>query len=370
MTDLAIGLMSGTSLDGIDAALVRIQSHHDIALVAFQTTPFDTRFRRAILDTMAGGSVRDVARLHADLGARFADASHTLLEQAGIPASAVAFCASHGLTLWHEPRRVTLQIGDPAVIAERLAMRVVSDFRSRDVAAGGEGAPLVPMADMMLFGHRERARVLLNVGGMANLTLVPRLGSSDGLIAFDTGPGVSVCDAVVRNGTGHPFDRDGKLAAEGQPVSGVANAMLEHPYFSRNPPKSTGREVFGDQFAARLIDRTREAKPDASTADCAATALLVTCRAIGRAIEQWVGQADEIVVSGGGARNPALLALLEQELGGRAVHRFDRLFFDGDAKEAAAFAYLGWLTLAGEPGNLPAVTGAGGARILGNVTPA
>ncbi len=370
MTDLAIGLMSGTSLDGIDAALVRFDGSHDVELVAYQNVPFTDPVRAAILDVISRGTTRSVARLHVDLGHWLADAAQALLEREDTPADALAFCASHGLTVWHEPRRATLQVGDPAVLAERLGVRIVSDFRSRDVAAGGEGAPLVPLADAMLFGHPQHARVLLNVGGMANVTLVPQLGSCDGLVAFDTGPGIAVCDAIVRMETGHAFDRDGQLAASGSASEEVANELLEDSYFATPPPKSTGRERFADQFAARLIERVRARKPQATTGDCAATSLLVSCRAVARAVSQWLpGPVEELVISGGGARNPVLVSLLRRELGDTRLSLFDELFFDGDAKEAVAFAYLGWLTIHGEPGNVPSVTGARGRRVLGHMTP-
>jgi anhydro-N-acetylmuramic acid kinase len=206
---------------------------------------------------------------------------------------------------------------------------------------------------------------------MANLTWVPEAGTIDGVIAFDTGPGVAVVDAIVRRATGDPFDRDGRLAAGGKAVEEVVNTVLEHGYFRHAPPKSTGRELFGDEFAEDLVRRVKAARTHATTADCIATAILLSCRAIGRALDSWIpldGSAD-VVASGGGTRNPAVLACLRAELQ-PAVCVFDEVFFDGDAKEAVAFAYLGWLTLAGEPGNIPAATGARGPRILGRITPA
>src|SRR5881397_792966 len=199
MTTLAVGVMSGTSLDGISTALVRLDDGKGGAeLVAFRQEPYSAAERGAIIDAMARGTPKDVAFLHVALGERFAGAVLALLAQARVAPQDLAFVASHGQTIWHEPGRATFQLGDAAVIAERVGVRVVSDFRARDVAAGGQGAPLVPLADVLLFGHAERGRLLLNIGGMANVTFVPRRAVTGGAVAFDTGPGVAVVDAVTR----------------------------------------------------------------------------------------------------------------------------------------------------------------------------
>jgi len=251
-------------------------------------------------------------------------------------------------------------------------VRVVSDFRSRDVAAGGQGAPLVPLADVMLFGHPDRGRLLLNVGGIANVTWVPRRGATAGALAFDTGPGVGVIDAVTRRvDPTAAFDRDGARARRGKPLTRVLDGLLADPYFAQPPPKSTGRERFGIEFADRLIDLVRQA--GGSDNDAVATATALTSETIARALERWTpdgGGDAELVISGGGARNPVIVEMLAARVRPRPVLPFDRLFFDGEAKEALAFAFLGFLTLAGKPGNLPAATGARGARVLGHVTPA
>jgi anhydro-N-acetylmuramic acid kinase len=281
----------------------------------------------------------------------------------------VSFVASHGQTIWHEPGRATLQLGDAAVIAERLGIRVVSDFRARDVAAGGQGAPLVPLADVMLFGHPERGRLLLNLGGMANVTWVPRRGNVEGALAFDTGPGVAIVDAVTRRiDPNAPFDRDGERARRGRPLHKVLDVLLEEPFFTQAPPKSTGRERFGQAYADDLLARVRAA--GGSDNDAVATATALTAESVARALAQWTPAAPDadLVISGGGARNPVLVELLAGRARPRVVARFDDLFFDGDAKEAVAFAFLGHQTLAGHPGNLPAATGARGPRILGHVT--
>jgi anhydro-N-acetylmuramic acid kinase len=372
MKDLAIGLMSGTSLDGVDAALVRFTGDHPRAeLVGFRTIPYDATFRERILRTIAQGGVRDVALLHVELGRRFATAARTVLSASAIPAAALEFVASHGQTVWHEPAQATLQLGDPAVIAETLGVPVVSDFRSRDVAAGGQGAPLVPLADAVLFAATDRSRLLLNIGGMANVTWVPAGGAPERTVAFDTGPGVAVIDAVTRAlRPALPFDEGGRLAAAGRAEEQLVADLLEDPFFAAPPPKSTGREVFGDAFASGLVREIRVRRPAAGDEDCVATATRLTVATIADQIARWLpDDGAEVVVSGGGGRNPVLLDGLRRSLA-RPVRLFDELFFDGDAKEAVAFALLGWLTLRGRPGNVPGATGAAGPRVLGRVTPA
>src|SRR5437667_109600 len=373
MTTLAVGVMSGTSLDGISTALVRLQDRGGGAeLVAFRQEPYSAAERGAIIDTMARGTPKDVAFLHVALGERFAGAVLALLAQARVAPKDLAFIASHGQTIWHEPGRATFQLGDAAVLAERVGVQVVSDFRARDVAAGGQGAPLVPLADVMLFGHPDRGRLLLNIGGIANVTWVPRRGTAVGALAFDTGPGVAVIDAVTRGlDPDTPFDRDGARARRGKPLRKVLEPLLADAYFAQPPPKSTGREHFGLEFADRLVKLVRQA--GGSDNDAVATATALTAETIARGLERWTppGEGEaELVISGGGARNPVVVELLAARVRPRPVLPFDRLFFDGEAKEALAFALLGFLTICGKPGNLPAATGARGPRVLGHITPA
>jgi anhydro-N-acetylmuramic acid kinase len=364
---LAVGLMSGTSLDGVSAALVRLESDPpDATLVAFHQEPYTGGERGQIIDAIARGGARELSILHVALGERFAGAVLQLLATAKVAPSGLAFVASHGQTVWHEPGQATLQLGDSAVLAERLGVRVVSDFRARDVAAGGQGAPLVPLADVMLFGHPERGRLLLNIGGMANVTWVPRRGETKGALAFDIGPGVAVIDAVTRTlDPEAPYDVDGERARHGRVPAKALAALLADPFFDEAPPKSTGRERFGQAFADRVIALAGAGN------DAVTTATALTVEAIGRALERWTPAApeDELVISGGGARNPALVEQLAARVRPRPVRRFDELFFDGDAKEAVAFAFLGLQTILGKPGNLPGATGARGPRVLGNVTP-
>ena len=373
MSELAVGIMSGTSLDGVDVALVRIHAADRVELVRFHTESYTRDFRDSIRTTIRDGRARDLALLNVELGERFALAAGALLTDSGTKPSALSFVASHGQTVWHEPRRATLQLGDPAVLAERLGVRVVSDFRSRDVAAGGEGAPLVPIADALLFGRGDGGRVLLNLGGMANVSWVPKGGATDRVLAFDTGPGVAVIDAVARSlDPSLPFDTGGMKAARGRAADDVVDQLLTHPYFERRPPKSTGREVFGDEFADRLISTVRHRSPSTMGEDSLATAVRLTVRSVAQQLSRWLppGAEGDVVVSGGGARNTLLFSELALALAPWPVHKFSDLFFDGDAKEAVAFALLGWLTLRGQPGNVPSATGAKGPRVLGKITPA
>ena len=365
---LAVGVMSGTSLDGISTALVRLRDD-GVELVAFRQEPYTAAERGSIIDTIARGTSKDIAVLHVALGERFAGAVLALLAQARVTPQDLAFVASHGQTIWHEPGRATFQLGDAAVLVERVGVQVVSDFRARDVAAGGQGAPLVPLADVMLFGHETHGRWLLNVGGMANVTWVPRRGVSEGAFAFDTGPGVAVIDAITRRvDPDATFDEGGERARRGRPVAKLLEELLADPYFGQPPPKSTGRERFGIDYADKLLARVRKA--GGSDNDAVATATALTAETIGGAIARF-GKDDvsEIVISGGGAKNPALVERLAARVQPRPVVRFDQVFFDGEAKEAVAFAFLGMQTVSGKPGNLPAATGARGPRVLGHITP-
>ena len=283
---LAVGLMSGTSLDGVSAALVRIAEpspgEYTVELLAFLTAPYSDPHRDRIANTITGGSARELALLDADLGNWFAEAALAVLAKGKVPASALGFVASHGQTIWHEPKRASLQLGNAAVIAERLGAPVVSDFRSRDVAAGGHGAPLVPRADRLLFARPDGPRALLNLGGIANFTVVPARGSDAPVLALDTGPGVMVIDECVRRlYPGRRFDEDGAIARTGSAVAPVVEECLAHPFFGEAPPRSTGREVFGVAYAHRLIAQCKER--EASAADIVATAVSLTARAVGAA---------------------------------------------------------------------------------------
>jgi anhydro-N-acetylmuramic acid kinase len=373
--DVYIGLMSGTSLDGISAAVVRFTSHDggriDAQLLAFIGSTYSadqrSRFQRALTE----GTAQEYCRLGFDLGTWLGDAAVAALAEAGVPRESVRAVGSHGQTLWHEAPHSTWQIGESAVIAERLGIDVVSDFRVRDVAAGGQGAPLVPIADALLFSGDDW-RALQNIGGIGNVTIVPPSGALDGVRAFDTGPGVSVIDAVTRTFFhDREYDRNGELAARGTPVPGVVDELLAHAYFASPPPKSTGRELFDRTYVDRLIERCRAPSPGATNEDIIATATSLTARSIADAYHRFMPEpVNQVLISGGGGKNTTLLRMIADAIAPIHVRRFDEVFFDGEAKEAMAFALLAYLHVAGQPGNVPRATGARGPRVLGKLTPA
>ena len=373
---IVVGLMSGTSLDGISAAVVRFDRGDDgritYELLGMSVREYDATQRDRLARALVGATPREYCRLSFDLGDWLADAAIAAMADAGVGRADVAAIASHGQTVWHEPGHSTWQFGQPAVIAERTGIDVVSDFRVRDVAAAGQGAPLVPAADALLFAHASEWRALQNLGGIGNVTIVPPGGIAKSTRAFDTGPGVVVIDGVTRIVAPQlAYDVDGKLARTGTAIDSVVRDVLTDPYFASPPPKSTGRELFDPAFIAGFVDRCRAAQPNASGSDIVATAVALTADSIADAFRRFVPEpVRELVASGGGAENPALIDAITGALPSITVRRFSDVFFDGEAKEAVAFALLGYLHLVREPGNLPSVTGARGPRILGQLTPA
>jgi anhydro-N-acetylmuramic acid kinase len=397
MSDVYVGLMSGTSLDGISAAVVRFKelgvgswelgvggselgekrtsqpptpnSQLGYELLAFKVSEYQPAQRERMLAAMQKGTAEEYCRLAFDLGAWLADATVAVLAEAGVPRAEIRAIGSHGQTLWHVPLHSTWQIGESAVIAERLGIDVVSDFRVRDVAAGGHGAPLVPVADALLFsaGHW---RALQNIGGIGNVTVVPPHGAIEGVRAFDTGPGVGVIDAVVKSLRPElRFDRDGEMARAGNPVEEVLDELLAHPYFAAPPPKSTGRELFTPDYVAQLIRKCRATRPKCTDQDIVATATALTGRSIADAYRRFMPEpVTEVLASGGGSKNKFLLesirGLVEID-----IRVFDEVFFDGEAKEAVAFALLAKLFVDRRPANVPTATGARGPRILGKLSP-
>ena len=368
-----IGLMSGTSLDGIAAAAVRFHRTGDgdrPELLAFESVAYTAAQRAQLADGMVRGSAQAYCRLNVDLGRWLADAAFTVMQSAGLSAHDIAAVASHGQTLWHEPGHSTWQIGDASVIAERLHVRVIHDFRSRDVAAQGQGAPLVSLADVQLFAARDGWRALQNLGGIGNVTVVPPLGIDLPSLAFDTGPGCGVIDRVVTtlDPTRH-FDADGRMAASGHPVATVLETVMSDEWYRRPPPKSTGREKYNADFVAALVADCRASGGDVVDEDIVATATALTARTMAAGYDRFVRpDLHDVVLSGGGARNPTLVRMIRAALPLRTVRTFDELFFDGEAKEAVAFAYIALQHLRGLPGNVPAATGAAGPRILGTRT--
>ncbi len=373
-----VGLMSGTSLDGISAAVVRLAdtgagavSHE---LLAFVETPYPPAFRSRLAAALTGATPAEYARLDFELGEHLAQAALAAIAEAGVPRADIAAVASHGHTVWHEPPHATWQFGQAAVIAERVGRPVVSDFRARDVAAGGQGAPLVPMADALLFASPVAWRALQNIGGIGNVTVVPPAGRPLASVrAFDTGPGVCVIDGVVRLlRPAADFDRDGALAATGRAIDAVVDAALAHAFFAAPPPKSTGRELFTARYVEDFVARCRAERPGCSDADVVATAVALTARSIALAYERFVPEpVTEVALTGGGARNPTLVAAIGRALPAPLASSVVGLPPSvADAREAIAFALLGWLHLQARAGNVPAATGARGSRVLGTYTPA
>ncbi len=371
-----VGLMSGTSLDGITAVVARFAEDDGgrvtTELLAHIDRPYDARTRARLAAALQGATPSEYTALDFALGGWLADAAVAVLAEAGIARSDVAAIASHGHTVWHEPPLGTWQFGQPAVIAERCGIPVIADFRVRDVAAGGQGAPLVPIADAQLFADDRQWRILQNLGGIGNLTVVPPRGELAAVRAFDTGPGVCIVDGVTRLlRSDLPYDVDGALARTGTAIESVIEDLLADPWYAVEPPKSTGRERYTASFIADFVVRCRAARAGCRDGDIVATACWLTARSIALAVERFVPQpVEDVLLSGGGARHPVLREAIAMALAPRHVRLFERVFFDGDAKEAVAFAYLGWLHLQRRPGNLPTATGARGPRILGAYHPA
>ncbi len=386
---LVIGLISGTSVDAIDAALVRIAdadggARRRVDLLASSETPFAPALRRAIFDLFPPrrGSVAAVATLNALLGEAFAAAALALLAGSGVDPAAVDLIGSHGQTVYHAPRPparprgglaapVTVQLGSGAIIAARTGITTVYDFRRADLALGGEGAPLVPYVDYLLLGD-DRALALQNIGGIGNVTVIAPGRGAAGVFAFDTGPGNMVIDALAEQVTSGRlrYDADGALAAAGHPSVPLLDELLAHPYFAQEPPKSTGREDFGTDYAAAFLERGRAL--GLADADLLATATALTARSIADAYRRFVlprVPLEAVAVGGGGARNPTLLRMLAAELAPLPVGTVADHGIPVDAKEALAFAVLAYETAHGRPGALPATTGARQPAILGSIAP-
>ena len=387
-----IGIMSGTSLDGIDAVLARIATRADgsladVHLLAHASLAYSgpLRARVAALCAPATARIDELVDAHYGLAEWYAHVVSLVLAKAGWDASRVDAIALHGQTVWHSPvgrsfpgpgRALsvtgTLQIGCPAVLRERTGIPVVADFRARDMAAGGEGAPLAPYVDALLFGSPTEGRIVQNLGGIGNATVVPAGAQAAGIIAFDTGPGTMVMDAVVSLGTGggEHYDAAGARAAQGTVSEEMVRHLMQDPYFARQPPKSTGREAFGAAFAAAFV---KEAESRGlSLDDQAATATAFTAETIADACRRFIlprAPMAALVAAGGGACNPTLLRMIQDGLpAGIRVSTAAEHGVPDQAREAVAFAVMGHESLMGRPGNLPAVTGARRAVVLGSMT--
>lgn len=364
MADLFLGLISGTSADAIDAALVRFEPAP--GLVAAESSTYPPALRARVLELsqrLEPLALRDIAGIDVEIGRAFADAANALLRSAGVAHGAVRAIGSHGQTLLHEPRGAipcTLQAGDPNVIAERTGITTVADFRRRDVAAGGEGAPLMPIFHRAFLASSAETRVALNLGGIANITVLARDGAIHG---FDTGPANALLDAwsLRHRGTGH--DEQGRWARGGSVVPALLERMLDDAYFAQPAPKSTGRDRFNLEWLARTAPDLARHAP----ADVQATLVALSCETIARAIRGAAPDAVRVVACGGGVRNTFLIERLARALTPVRLETSDAYGVPADFVEAVGFAWLARETLDGRPGNLPSVTGARGERVLGGI---
>jgi anhydro-N-acetylmuramic acid kinase len=381
---IVAGVMSGTSADGINVALVRIQGRgfrSRFELLAHYEFPYPANVRRAVLATMdaACASVADLSRLNFLLGELYADAVHVAQRRARLECELVG---CHGQTLYHQGtpalflgRRVacTWQSGEAAIIAAKIGVPVVSDFRPADVAAAGKGAPLVPFLDYVVYRHRRYGRIVQNLGGIGNLTAIPPRALPESVVAFDTGPGNMVIDALTQHLFERPLDRNGRIAARGEPIERALHQLLRNPFFRQRPPKAAGREQFGSEFVRELLRLCRSA----DDRDVVATATALTARSIGIAVRKFVlplveppVRFRELVVSGGGTNNLTLMRMIREELAPQKmrVRTSDDFGLPSQAKEAVAFAMLAYQTWRHLPSNIPSATGAKRPAILGKVS--
>ena len=365
--------MSGTSLDGIDVAIVDIRRRR-IQPVAFRSIPYPKAVRAALLgvcNTMTHTAT--ISRLNFLLGELYAEAICETCRRSRVPLTSIDVCGLHGQTIFHEGQPVeylgrcvssTLQIGEAAVVAERTGLWTISNFRERDIAAGGKGAPLVPYVDYLLFRNRRAGRIALNIGGIANITVIPAGAEPSTLIAFDTGPGNMVIDALVAHHTQgrQRYDRDGRIARRGKVHARLLDSMLDDPYFALDPPKTAGREQFGQEFASGLIATGLPLE------DLIATATELTAQSIARSISKQ-DNIREVIASGGGVHNRQLMLRLAELLPKLKLTTSADHGIDPDAKEAIAFAVLAYEFVEGRPGNLPSATGARHPVLLGKSSP-
>jgi anhydro-N-acetylmuramic acid kinase len=388
------GIMSGTSADGIDVAVVQIapgRLRPKLSLLAHEGFSFPAALRRSILAAMnaASTSTAELARLNWRLGIAYAEAVEATIKKHPMQLDLIG---CHGQTLFHQPQAATYsgrsftctwQTGEAAVLAATLGISVVSNFRPADMLAGGQGAPLVPLLDYALFADAKRGRVLQNIGGIANLTAIPASAPSDQVIAFDNGPGNMVIDTLTQQLFNKPFDRNGSIAAQGKVLAPVLTQALRNPYFKLTPPRTAGREQFGREYAAKFLVNCKRhsSKPE----DALATATALTAESIAQSYKQFVLRRMkkskivshakkesfvDYIVSGGGARNYTLMAMLAERLEtmGCKLATSSDFGLPAEAKEAAAFALLAWQTWHHQPSNVPAATGAAKPVILGQVT--
>lgn len=381
---IVVGLMSGTSLDGIDAAIVRIKGSGldaSVELLHYYSKPYEPELRQRLRDLCSEEKSNSAAvcSMNAYLGYQFGAAVLEAVADAGMRIDEVDLVSSHGQTIWHQPVpeqgapysvASTLQIGDISVIAKRTGKLTVGDFRPADMAVGGQGAPFAPYGDLILFRHPERGRLLQNIGGIGNCTALPAGADPSDVLAFDTGPGNIIMDAVAHMLTEGrlSYDEGGTWAARGNPDQVLLREMMAHPYFQAEPPKSTGRELFGHNYAVSFLEQAR--LKSLSDEDTMATATAFTAHSIADSYVNYVfphHRMDEVIVTGGGAHNKTLLSMLGELLPEQKVMTSKALGFDDDAKEAVIFALLGNDFMLGVPNNLPAATGAHKPTVMGKL---
>ncbi len=381
-----IGLMSGTSFDGIDACLVKITGNGlstEIEIIEFETYPYKEEIRELIFDASKEqtGRVDKICQLNFTLGKLFADAAGQIAEKSSIPISDIDIIGSHGQTIYHisslkekadKKVRSTLQIAEPSTIAQETGVTTVADFRTRDIAAGGEGAPLVPYADFILFGKDGIGRAVQNIGGIANVTFLPAGCSINEIIAFDNGPGNMIIDRfaeIITEGK-LKYDKDGELASKGKLNQDLLERLCSHPYLSIPPPKSTGREDFGIQFSDNLYEELKRDNVD--FLDTITTVTVFTAKSISDSYRKYIQPSyklSEVVMSGGGVYNPILFQFLKEYLENINIRKVEEFGIPSDAKEALAFAILANETICGNPGNVPSATGARERVVLGKIIP-
>ena len=379
-TKLIVGLMSGTSADGIDAALVRVSgSGVDTRLtqLAFGTYPYPAGLQKLILqNSLPGtGSVDLLCELNILVASFFADAVKKIARKAHIRLADIDLIGSHGQTVHHlpQPKRVFgktirsgLQIGDPSTIAKLTGITTVGDFRTGDMAVGGQGAPLVPYFDYLMFRSKTKNRILLNLGGIANFTALPRSCSVGDVVAFDTGPANMVIDALMLELYGKKLDRNGRIAQSGWVSADLLSELMAHPYFKQRPPKSTGREIFGKTILPQILKHRRTL----GKGDIVATVTRWTALSVFDQYERFIEKrmsADEILASGGGAHNRSVMTGLQEYFHPVPVNKIESIGFSSDAKEAVCFAVLANETICEHPSNVPGVTGASRPVVLGKI---
>ena len=366
-----IGLMSGTSMDGITAALTEILEKDgklDIKLLSYETFPYPEELREELMEVAEDGHLNDLCRLNFEIGEKFAEAAENLLNE-----EEVELIGSHGQTVCHLPpdgnggKTYTLQIGEADVIAERTGIKTVADFRTRDVAAGGEGAPLIPFVDYKLFQSNSKNRVALNIGGIANITYLPTGGGKGEVIAFDTGPGNMVLDQLVRDLTDGRmnYDENGAMARRGEVSEQLLSKLMDNPYFDRSPPKSTGRKDFGKAFTNSVKERGRQMGMD--TNDIIASVTAFTAESIKYSCDKYLRAVDELIAAGGGTENDTLMEELQNRVN-FPVKTTDEFGIPPEAKEAVGFAILAYETNKGRPSNILGATGAKKYVVLGKIS--